>query len=99
MQLARRAGLAKLGMVAIDGSKIRANTSRHKAMSHGGMKKEEARLEGEIASILEKMDEVNAEEDAEYGDHEDGGGGLPKALQDRKARREKIRALREELER
>jgi len=99
VQLARRAGLAKLGMVAIDGSKIRANTSRHKAMSYGRMKKEEARLEREITSILDKMDEVNAEEDAEYGDDDDGGGGLPEALQDREARREKIRALREELER
>ncbi len=82
---ARRAGLAKLGMVAIDGSKIRANTSRHKAMSYGRMKKEEARLEREITTILDKMDEVNAEEDAKYGDDDDGSGGLPKALQDREA--------------
>jgi transposase len=99
VQLARRAGLGKLGVVAIDGSKIRANTSRHKAMSYGRMKQEERRLEREIESILAKMDEVNAEEDAEYGDDDDGGGGLPKALQAREARREKIRALREELER
>jgi hypothetical protein len=86
-------------MVAIDGSKIRANTSRHEAMSYGRMKKEEARLEREITTILDKMDEVNAEEDAEYGDDDDGGGGLPEALQDHETRREKIRALREELER
>ena len=98
VKIARRAGVAKLGTVAIDGSKIRANTSRHKAMSYGRMKKEEARLEREITSILEKMDEVNADEDAEYGD-DDGSGGLPEALQDRETRREKIRALREELER
>lgn len=99
VQLARRAGMGRLGTVAIDGSKIRANTSRHKAMSYGRMKREEARLEQEIESILAKMDAVNAQEDAEYGDDDDGGGGLPKALQDRETRRSKIRALREELER
>lgn len=99
VELARKAGLGKLGTVAIDGSKVRANTSRHKAMSHGRMQREEARLEQEIEAILARMDEVNAEEDAEYGDDDDGGGGLPKALQDREARRAKIRALREELER
>ena len=65
-------------------------------MSYGRMKKAEARLEREITTILDKMDEVNAEEDAEYGDDDDGSGGLPEALQDRETRREKIRALREE---
>lgn len=98
VQLARRMGLGKLGVVAIDGSKIRANTSRHKAMSYGRMKKEERRLEREIDSILAKMDAVNAKEDAEHGDDEDGSGGLPKALQDRETRRKRIRTLREELE-
>jgi transposase len=99
VQLARRAGLGRLGVVAIDGSKIRANTSKHKAMSYGRMKKEERRLNREIDEILAKMDAVNAEEDAEYGDDDDGGGGLPKELQDREVRREKIRALQAELER
>lgn len=98
VRLARRAGLVKLGAVAIDGSKIRANTSRHKAMSYGRMKKEEARLDGEIEAILSRMDAVNAEEDETHGD-DDGGGGLPEELQNREARRAKIRALREELER
>ncbi len=98
VQLARRMGLGKLGVVAVDGSKIRANTSRHKAMSYAGMKKEERRLEREIDSILWKMDEVNAEEDAEHGDDDDGSGGLPKELQDRETRRKRIRALRKELE-
>jgi transposase len=99
VQLARRMGLGKLGVVAIDGSKIRANTSRHKAMSYGRMKKEERRLNREIDSILAKMDEVNAAEDESHGEDDDGSGGLPEALQDRRTRRERIRALREELER
>lgn len=96
--LARQAGLGRLGVVAIDGSKIRANTSRHKAMSYGRMQQEEARLEREIEAILARMDAVNAEEDAEHGDDDGGGGGLPKELQDREVRRAKIRALRESLE-
>ena len=79
---ARASGLAKLGRVAIDGSKIRANTSRHKAMSHGRMDPAEAQLEAEIAEILQKLDAVNQSEDDTHGDG-DGGGGLPAALQNR----------------
>ena len=96
--LAREAGLGKLGVVAIDGTKIRANTSRHKAMSHGRMKKEEKRLAREIEQILGRMDRVNEAEDRRHGD-DDGDGGLPRELQDARARREKIRVLREQLER
>jgi hypothetical protein len=77
VQLARTAGLVKLGVVTVDGSKIRANTSKHKAMSHGRMRQEEQRLEAEIAEILRKMDAVNRAEDEEHGDDDDGGGGLP----------------------
>lgn len=98
VRIARGAGLAKLGRVAIDGSKIRANTSRHKAMSHGRMVEAEERLDDEIAQILAQMDELNEAEDAEHGDG-DGGGGLPQELSDRERRREKIRAVRARLER
>lgn len=98
VRVARRAGLAKLGRVAIDGSKLRANSSRHKAMSHGRMGEAEAQLDEEIGQILAQMDELNEAEDAEHGD-DDGGGGLPQELQDRQRRRERIRAAREQLER
>jgi transposase len=98
VHLARTAGMAKLGVVTVDGSKIRANTSKHKAMSHGRMRKEEERLEAEIAEILEKMDEVNRAEDEEHGEDGDGGGGLPAELTDRRKRQQKIRELREQLE-
>jgi transposase len=97
VQIARASGLAKLGRVAIDGSKLRANTSRHKAMSHGRMVEAEAHLEDEIGQILAQMDELNEGEDREHGDDE-GGGGLPQELHAREQRREKIRAARERLE-
>jgi transposase len=98
LRIARASGLAKLGRVAIDGSKIRANTSRHKAMSHKRMVEAEAQLEDEIAQILVQMDELNVREEEEHGDG-DGGGGLPAELQRREQRREKIRAARQQLER
>ena len=97
VKLAREVGLGKLGVVAIDGTKIRANTSRHKAMSYGRMKREEVRLEREIEGILRRMDEVNEEEDRRHGD-DDGSGGLPEELRDATVRRARIRALREQLE-
>ena len=52
LRLARAAGLGKLGLVTVDGTKRRANTSRSKTMSHGRMRAEEARLEREIAELL-----------------------------------------------
>jgi transposase len=97
VRTARASGLGKLGRVAIDGTKIRANTSRHKAMSHQRMKEAEERLEDEIAQILAQMDECNEAEDDEHGD-DDGSGGLPAELQDREQRVAKLRAVRKQLE-
>jgi transposase len=97
VRTARASGLGKLGRVAIDGSKIRANTSRHKAMSHARMKEAEQQLEDEIAQILAQMDECNDAEDDEHGD-DDGSGGLPAELQDREQRVAKLRAVRKQLE-
>jgi len=97
VRLAQDFGLAKLGRLAIDGTKIRANTSRSKAMSHQRMDEAEAQLRDEIGQILAQMDELNGAEDSEHGD-DDGSGGLPAELQRREARREKIRAARAKLE-
>jgi transposase len=97
VQIARAAGLGKLGRVAIDGTKIRANTSRHKAMSRGRMVEVEARLDDEIAQILVQIAETNEGEDDEHGDG-DGGGGLPEELRLRERRRERIRQVRQQLE-
>jgi transposase len=98
IDLARKSGLVRLGMVTVDGTKIRANTSRNKAMSHGRMVEEEERLAEEIKAITKRLEEVNAEEDRQHGDDDDGGYNLPKELQDRKKRRERIRQLRQQLE-
>ena len=98
IELAREAGLGKLGIVAIDGTKVRANTSRHKAMSYGRMRKEEERLKGEILEILGRMDEVNVQEDEEHGEDDDGSGGLPAELQDKGQRLARIQELRAQLE-
>ena len=97
VRTARASGLGQLGRVAVDGSKIRANTSRHKAMSHQRMQQAEEQLEDEIAQILAQMDECNEAEDDEHGD-DDGSGGLPAELQDREQRVAKLRAVREQLE-
>ncbi len=94
---ARASGLAKLGRIAIDGTKIRANTSRHKAMSHQRMKQAEEREQAEIARILAEMEKVNTAEDDENGD-DDGPGGLPAELQSREKRIAKLREVREQLE-
>jgi len=97
VQIARASGLGKLGRLAIDGTKLRANTSRSKAMSHGRMVEAEAQIEDEIAQVLAQMDELNVREDDEHGDG-DGSGGLPAELQRREQRLERIRAAREQLE-
>ncbi len=97
VRIAQQAGLAKLGRVAIEGTKIRANTSRYKAMSRGRMDEAEARLDDEIGQILMQIEEQNTAEDDQHGDG-DGGGGLPEELQDREARRLRIRAARAQLE-
>ncbi len=65
--LCRRAGLVKLGHVALDGTKIKANASKHKAMSYGRMVKAEARLEAEIESWFAKAAAGDAAEDREFG--------------------------------
>jgi len=99
VRLAQGAGLVRLGLVAIDGTKLRANTSRSKALSHQRMVETEARLEAEIAAVLERLDEVNAAEEAEHDEDDDGSGGLPAELQDRQRRLAKLQSVRAQLER
>ncbi|MGA7614838.1 MAG: IS1182 family transposase [Thermoanaerobaculia bacterium] len=97
IRTAQEAGLVTLGRIAIDGSKVRANASKHKAMSYDRMKKEEAKLEKEIAEILATAAEEDAREDAEYG-VDRRGDELPEELQRRETRIRKIRDARERLE-
>jgi len=99
VRLAQGAGLVRLGLVAIDGTKLRADTSRSKALSHQRMVETEARLEAEIGAVLQRLDEVNAAEDADHDEDDDGSGGLPAELQDRQRRLAKLQAVRAQLER
>ena len=70
--LARRLGLAQLGHVALDGTKLKANTSKHKAMSYGRMRQREAQLSEEIARLVQLAEVQDVAEDQEYGVDSDG---------------------------
>jgi transposase len=96
LQLCRRAGLVKLGTIAIDGTKIKANASRHKAMSYGRMKQEEVRLDAEIKQLLAKAEKADDDENRRYGDHR--GDEPPEELRFRQKRLEKIREAMKALE-
>ncbi len=94
LQMCRQQGLVKLGHVALDGTKMKANASKHKAMSHDRMKKEDARLRAKVAELLQQAEDVDAEEDALYG-KDRRGDELPAELARAEGRRERIReALR-----
>jgi transposase len=96
--LALRLGLARLGHVALDGTKLKANTSRHKAMSYGRMRQREAQLKEEIARLIEQAEAQDTAEDREYGIDSDGYS-VGEELARRQARLAKIEAARERLER
>jgi transposase len=95
--LCARLGMVNLGHIALDGTKLKANTSRHKAMSYGRMKQEEARLKQEIAELMRQAEAADKEEDRDFGNS--NGYNLPQELQRREQRLKKISQLREELER
>lgn len=97
LRLCQEAGLVKLGHVALDGTKIRANASRHKAMSYGRMKEEEQRLRQEIGKLLSSAEATDAAEDKEYG-KDQRGDKLPKELARRQERLKKIQEARQALE-
>src|SRR5947199_5914149 len=67
VSLALRLGLARLGHVALDGTKFKANASKHKAMSYGRMRQREAQLNGEIAALVDQAEAQDATDDATYG--------------------------------
>jgi transposase len=97
LQLCRRAGLVTLGQVALDGTKVKANASKHKAMSYARMTETEARLEREIRALLTAAEQVDAAEDAEYGRGR-RGDEVPAELARRESRLAKIRAAKAALE-
>jgi transposase len=95
--LCQQAGMVKLGHVALDGTKIRANASRHKAMSYQRMKAAEARLQAQVRSWFEQAEEIDRQEDEEYG-VDRRGDELPEWVKDKQKRKEKIRAAKAALE-
>jgi transposase len=96
LQLAEKAGLVKLGHVALDGTKIKANASKHKAMSYDRMKKREAELEAEVDRWLAAAEAADAEEDKLYGQKR--GDEMPDWVADKQKRLQKIREAKAELE-
>jgi transposase len=97
LMLCRRAGMVRLGHVALDGTKQKANASKHKAMSYGRMREESVRLESEIADLLASAERMDEEEDSKFG-RDVRGDELPKELAFREGRLAKIRQAMAELE-
>ncbi|WP_456632614.1 IS1182 family transposase [Bradyrhizobium sp. USDA 10063] len=96
LKLAEKAGLVKLGHVALDGTKIKANASKHKAMSYDRMKKREAELAAEVDRWLKAAEAADAEEDKRYGAQR--GDEMPDWVADKQQRLEKIREAKAALE-
>jgi transposase len=95
--LCKEAKLVKLGHVSLDGTKMKANASKHKAMSYGRMHEKEKELEREVNELLRKAESVDAEEDKRYGKGI-RGDELPEELQFREKRLARIRQARKALE-
>jgi len=97
LQLCQRAGLVKLGHVSLDGTKVKANASKHQAMSYGKMKEKEAQLVAEVERLLKEAQEVDEGEDRRYG-KEVRGDELPQELAFGESRLKKIREAKVALE-
>ncbi len=97
LQLCQKAGLVKFGHISLDGTKIKASASKHKAMSYGRMKQEIPRLKKEISQLLRQAEETDAREDQQYG-HYNRGDELPEELARRETRLAKIKEAKRALE-
>jgi transposase len=97
LRLCEAAGLVKLGHVALDGTKLQANASKHKAMSYGRMKQRESEWEAEVAEWLARAQAADAAEDGEFG-ADQRGDELPDWVANKQARLAKIREAMAALE-
>ena len=97
LELCNKAGLVKLGHVAIDGTKLQANASKHKAMSYGRMEEKENQLKAEVEKLLAEAERTDAAEDALYGKGK-RGDELPAELARRASRLKKIAEAKAALE-
>ena len=98
LELCREAGLVRLGHVSLDGTKVRANASKHKAMTYERMLRRQEALEAEIVRWFEEAERQDAAEDQEHGPGDDGFG-LPPELREPAKRLAKLQAAQERLER
>jgi transposase len=97
VRIAREAGVVTLGALAVDGSKVKANASKHKAMSYGRMREEETRLREQIAALTAQAQATDAAEDAAHGP-DVRGDELPAELQRREKRLATIAAAKARLD-
>ena len=97
LRLTLETGTMKLGRVALDGSKLKGNASKHKAMSYGRMKETEKRLREEVRKLLNQAEAADKEEDSRYG-RDRRGDELPEELQRRETRIARIREAKQALE-
>lgn len=97
LRLARELGAPRVGRVALDSSKMKANASKHKAMSYGRMRDQQRQLREEVKQLLDQAEAVDAAEDAEYG-ADRRGDELPAELQRRESRLKRIREAKRALE-
>jgi transposase len=97
LRLTLETGMMKLGRVALDGSKVKGNASKHKAMSYGRMKETEKRLREEVRELLNQAEAADQEEDSRYG-RDRRGDELPEELQRRETRMARIREAKHALE-
>jgi transposase len=91
LQLCQKAGLVKLGHISLDGTKVKANASKHKAMSYGRMNKTIQQLEVEVKQLLEEANAVDENEDARYGK----GKRIEELPQDLRRRQDRIAKIKE----
>ena len=96
LKIAQNAGMVKLGHISLDGSKIRANASKHKAMSYDRMKQQEQQLRQEIAELTRQAERTDRSEDKKYGNAM--GDELPEELARRETRLTKIQEAMAALE-
>jgi transposase len=96
LKIALEAGAMKVGRVALDGTKVKANASKHKAMSHDRMLEKEKQLKAEVQQLLEQAEVADAEEDARHG-KDRRGDELPEELARRETRLKRIREAKRAL--
>ena len=94
--MALEVGAVKVGRVSLDGTKIKANASKHKAMSYGRMEEKQQQLKEEVKQLLEQAEAADEEEDRRHGSQR--GDELPEELRRRETRLAKIKLAKKVVE-